>query len=223
MVKSILISSGDNIHARILLDELKKNSVSPFLIINEEGTLTAQKLGKFLKTSSFKIPSLKTFSNYLGVKQYDSHLSIETIKKVNPDYLIFGGCGEIIKSKLLDLTTPINIHPGILPEFRGLDPVLWSLYFEKNLGATVHLMEKGIDTGDIIISKVLPKRKVLNILELRLECIRWGGKLLSRFLKNPANFKFTKQNEDNASYFKSFPKDKEKTLYRKFLKYQSLL
>jgi len=223
MVKSILISSGDNIHARILLDELKKNSVSPFLIINEEGTPTARKLGKFLKTSSFKIPSLKTFSNYLGVKQYDSHLSIETIKRVNPDYLIFGGCGEIITSKLLDLSIPINIHPGILPEFRGLDPVLWSLYFEKNLGATVHIMEKGIDTGDIIISKVLPKRKVLNILELRLECIRWGGTLLSRFLKNPENFKFKKQNEDNASYFKSFPKDKEKTLYRKFLKYQSLL
>ena len=71
MVKSILISSGDNIHARILLDELKKNSISPFLIINEEGTSRAQKLEKFLVS-------------FLE----NENILIELINKLNPTHII---------------------------------------------------------------------------------------------------------------------------------------
>ena len=78
--------------------------------------------------------------------------------KINYDhkcrFLINGGCG-IFDKTLLSAATPLNVHPGILPNYRGLDPVLWSLYNKDTLGATLHLMNCEIDKGDILISKYL--------------------------------------------------------------------
>ncbi|MBN1151016.1 hypothetical protein JXA84_07350 [candidate division WOR-3 bacterium] len=45
----------------------------------------------------------------------------------------------------------INIHPGLLPEYRGLNPINWALKNEEEFhGATIHLVDEGIDTGPII-------------------------------------------------------------------------
>jgi len=51
----------------------------------------------------------------------------------------------------------INIHPAILPDYRGLDASLWALYENEGLGVTSYVVNKGIDTGSII------KRFPLNI------------------------------------------------------------
>lgn len=44
----------------------------------------------------------------------------------------------------------INIHPSMLPYGRGADPCIWSLYDDLPLGITIHWMDKGIDTGNIL-------------------------------------------------------------------------
>lgn len=44
----------------------------------------------------------------------------------------------------------INIHPAILPNYRGLDGGLWALYESGKLGVTAYIIDKGIDTGEII-------------------------------------------------------------------------
>lgn len=64
----------------------------------------------------------------------------------------------------------INIHPAILPEFRGLDGALWAMYEKGDIGVTAYKVDKGIDTGSIIklfklkkINRTLPDY----ILELK--------------------------------------------------------
>lgn len=44
----------------------------------------------------------------------------------------------------------INIHPSLLPELRGKDPVPGALLYQKPIGVTCHYMDEGIDSGDII-------------------------------------------------------------------------
>ena len=48
----------------------------------------------------------------------------------------------------------INIHPSLLPSYRGPHPIIWGL-LDKNalFGITVHLIDEGIDTGDIICQR----------------------------------------------------------------------
>ncbi len=44
----------------------------------------------------------------------------------------------------------INIHPSLLPHGRGADPCLWSLFDGKPCGITIHWVDEGIDTGNIL-------------------------------------------------------------------------
>lgn len=68
------------------------------------------------------------------------------------DCFISNGLPIIMPAEYLKDTEKkfINIHPSILPELRGRDPVPGALLFRKDSGATCHLMDEGIDTGAII-------------------------------------------------------------------------
>ncbi len=57
----------------------------------------------------------------------------------------------------------INIHPAILPEYRGLDAGLWALYENGKLGVSAYLLDKGIDTGPIIKRYFIKKKKFKSI------------------------------------------------------------
>ena len=48
----------------------------------------------------------------------------------------------------------INLHPSLLPKYRGRAPLNWAiLNGEKMLGLTAHWIDNGVDTGDIILQK----------------------------------------------------------------------
>jgi methionyl-tRNA formyltransferase len=64
---------------------------------------------------------------------------------------------QILKSEIIN--TPslgfINCHAGALPFYRGRNPLNWSLINdEKSFGVTVHYIDEGIDTGDIILQRI---------------------------------------------------------------------
>jgi hypothetical protein len=67
----------------------------------------------------------------------------------------------------------INIHPAILPTYRGLDGSLWALYENGKLGVSAYILDEGIDTGHIIstyelsdnFSSILGYKKQLKILK----------------------------------------------------------
>lgn len=83
----------------------------------------------------------------------NSDLCLETIKNLNPDLIIVNGTSIISKKILESVDAPfINIHVGITPQYRGVHGGYWALRNndEENFGVTVHLIDKGIDTGAII-------------------------------------------------------------------------
>jgi len=50
----------------------------------------------------------------------------------------------------------LNIHPSLLPEYRGPEPIFWGLLDKKTtFGVTVHQIDDGVDTGDIIAQTVI--------------------------------------------------------------------
>ena len=63
----------------------------------------------------------------------------------------------------------INIHPAILPEYRGLDAGLWALKKNDKLGVTAYLLNKGIDTGPIIKRYFLNKKKFRSLIHYKKE------------------------------------------------------
>ena len=73
----------------------------------------------------------------------------------NTDLIISYNYKHIISEDIIKLFPHkiINLHIGYLPFNRGADPNAWSFIDETQPGVTIHEIDKGIDTGDILIRK----------------------------------------------------------------------
>ena len=72
------------------------------------------------------------------------------------DFIISYSYRHIIKKDIINLFTDnniINMHISYLPYNRGSDPNLWSILDETPSGVTIHLIDKGLDTGSILCQK----------------------------------------------------------------------
>ena len=90
---------------------------------------------------------------------------------------INGGVGTILPADVLSMPKQgfLNAHPGLLPEHRGLDAVCWALSNDEAVGATVHLLDEGIDTGPILIRREMPWEGARTVVEARLQCMEFAG------------------------------------------------
>ena len=70
----------------------------------------------------------------------------------NIDFIISYGYRHILKKDILDKfpNKAINFHISLLPWNRGADPNLWSFLEDTPKGVTIHYLDYGIDTGDIL-------------------------------------------------------------------------
>lgn len=84
---------------------------------------------------------------------------LNTMEVLAPDLVVCAYYPRIFPRRLLQLPRLgcINVHPGLLPHYRGTFPTPWCiLNGEQTIGVTVHLMDEGIDTGDILVQRTFP-------------------------------------------------------------------
>ena len=84
---------------------------------------------------------------------------LEPLKMILPDLLIVAGFDIILRRPLLDLPKVgcMNVHSSLLPRHRGPNPFCAVLLAgEEETGVTFHVMDEGIDTGDIVDQVALP-------------------------------------------------------------------
>ncbi|NYT64539.1 methionyl-tRNA formyltransferase [Alcaligenaceae bacterium] len=78
------------------------------------------------------------------------------VKELAPDLIVIFSMSQLIKESLLSIPKlgVINLHPSYLPDYRGANPDFWQYHnMEMNPGVTVHYIDKGEDTGDIIFQE----------------------------------------------------------------------
>ena len=87
------------------------------------------------------------------VKVTEKKLCLETPLIQETDFLISYGYHHILKPDILGNfpNKAINIHISLLPWNRGADPNLWSFLEDTPKGVTIHYLDEGIDTGDILV------------------------------------------------------------------------
>jgi len=138
--------------------ESKPEGVSlKHLIKSRKHKLSTSKRWNILILSVYPDKLIPIVSNY-GDKFYvrddqQDEVTKDSIKEQGIDFIITFGYGKILKADLLKLVTAINIHPGYLPYNRGPNPNLWSFMDDTPKGVTIHYVDEGIDTGDIIAQK----------------------------------------------------------------------
>lgn len=115
----------------------------------------------------------------------------------------------------------LNMHPGILPENRGLDTIKWAIINNISQGVTTHLIDGKIDRGLLV-----EKRKIeiysddtLLDLQIRLQNLEQEMMLSSIKILQSQDVEGLKKIEKGI-YNSSMPPDIESQLMKKFLEYK---
>ncbi|MBD3282569.1 MAG: methionyl-tRNA formyltransferase, partial [Candidatus Portnoybacteria bacterium] len=83
---------------------------------------------------------------------------IEKINEINPSLILLCAYGQIIPQEILDIPDlgPLNIHPSLLPKYRGPSPIHAAILNGDNkTGVSLMVMDKEMDHGPVIVSSEL--------------------------------------------------------------------
>ena len=129
-----------------------------------------------------------------------------------PDYIIVVAFGQILSEVFLKIPKQfcINLHSSLLPKYRGAAPINRAILNGDNRsGVTTMIMDKGMDTGDILLVDETPIELSDDAQSLHDKLSEQGGKLvLETLFRLKKNDLFpTPQNSDLASYAPKLKKE----------------
>ena len=137
---------------------------------------------------------------------------INLLKEKNIDYIVVVAFGQLIKEKLLEeyKNKIINLHPSSLPKYRGSSPVQFSLLNgDKKTHASAMLIEKGMDSGDILNQKEVEIRAEDDFISLSEKLSKIGSEVILESVLNYDDFMKNriKQEDDKATFTKKITKE----------------
>lgn len=137
---------------------------------------------------------------------------INLLKEKNIDYIVVVAFGQLIKEELLEeyKNKIINLHPSSLPKYRGSSPVQFSLLNgDKKTHASAMLIEKGMDSGDILNQKEVEIKAEDDFTSLSEKLSKIGSEVILESVLNYDEFmkNRTKQDNDKATFTKKITKE----------------
>lgn len=162
---------------------------------------------------SFPVESFVKLANSRGISCFapDSPNTPEfvtTIRGLSPDLFIAAGYMNLLKPEILSVPRIVaaNWHASLLPAYRGKHPVFWALRNgDRWVGLTVHVMDPGLDTGDILYQVKLRTRLNDTVGSAYDRLMKKSVPLVARLLKDAEGegLKRKQQPEEGASYYSS--------------------
>ena len=139
----------------------------------------------------------------------ESKITLEYIRSNHCEILVSYGYRHILHASVLDFFSKkcaMNLHISILPFNRGASPNFWSFVDNTPKGVTIHYLDEGIDTGDILAQQeVFFSKKesatlasTYNLLQKEIQILLKKNWKLIRERKAPR-----KQQKSGGSYYRS--------------------
>lgn len=144
--------------------------------------------------------------------------SIELLKSYKPDLLVSILGNQIFKSEVIKLAPQgcINLHTSLLPKYRGLMPTFWVMKNEERYtGVSVFFVDKGIDTGPIIVQKKVEignrtQQELINYTKmLGMQSIVEAVEIIAS-----GKIRTIKNNDAEMTYY-SFPRKEDVAIFKK--------
>ncbi len=173
--------------------------------------------------ANFKVLGEVTEKNgieFLKTADVNSAVVAGKISKIKPDLIVSAHLRRILREEIFTLAAKgaINIHPSLLPKYRGLSPQHQAiLHGDSESGVTVHFIEAGVDTGDIILQKKFAIGTEDYILHVQARMLAIYKTIVVEALEllESDSFRAMKQDHEQVSYFGPLKKaDREIDLSR---------
>ena len=125
------------------------------------------------------------------------------LEELKPDVIVVVAYGKILPEYILNFPKfgCINMHASLLPKYRGAAPIQWAVINgEEKTGVTTMLMDKGLDTGDMLLKKETEIGLYETSEELFERIAVLGADILVETLNNIQNIKPIPQNHEEHTY-----------------------
>ena len=151
-----IMASGNGSNFEVIaqaIAEGKINAQIQVLIYNNPGAKAA------IRAENWGVESvLLNHRDYKNRQKFDSKV-VQTLQQYNVEFVIMAGWMRLVTQVLIDAfpNRMINIHPSLLPSFKGVQAVEQALVAKvKITGCTVHLVSLEVDSGEILIQAAVP-------------------------------------------------------------------
>jgi folate-dependent phosphoribosylglycinamide formyltransferase PurN len=142
-------------------------------------------LGKILRSENGVFRSLNDVARHfkfpvVNCRDQNSPRAVAQLRDWSADLAIFTG-GNILREETLKIFRlgVLNSHLAMLPEVRGMSSPEWSLLAGVPLGITIHFMDRGIDTGPLLVRREFEVPPQCNAtIDLRNRMIAEGIELI---------------------------------------------
>jgi methionyl-tRNA formyltransferase len=139
---------------------------------------------------------------------------LDLFKKISPDLVIVVAYGQIIPENFLNLSKKgfINIHASLLPYWRGAAPIQRAIMNgDKFTGISIMKIEKGLDSGPVMLSEKIEINDQLNYGLLSDQLSILGSKLIIKAIDliDKDKAKFLEQDHTKATHAKKITRDDE--------------
>jgi methionyl-tRNA formyltransferase len=129
--------------------------------------------------TAFRIPVIQPET----VRSDEFH---QRMRQLAPDLFVVVAFGQILPPSLLEIPAmgAVNVHASLLPRHRGAAPIQWAIIEgDKETGVATMMMDKGMDTGDILLMEKTPIAAEETAAELHDRLSEMGAPLLLETLK----------------------------------------
>ena len=140
-------------------------------------------------------------------KNLEAH--IDEIKKYQPDIILVSCFGLRLPESILEIPHFIcmNIHPSLLPAFRGPHPIFWQMKAGvTNMGVSLHRMNAQLDDGDIIQQMSVELYDGMSQQQIKIMLAKLAAKLIKDVLVDaPAAIQNAQSQDKSVSRYDSYP------------------
>ena len=137
--------------------------------------------------------------------------AVETLRGYNADIFVVAAFGQLLSEEILSMPEYgcVNIHASLLPKYRGAGPIQWAIINgEEKTGVTIMQMDKGLDTGDMLLKEevAIGPKETGDSLHDKLAAV--GAGLIVEALAKLERGELApeKQNEEETCYAKRLQK-----------------
>lgn len=161
--------------------------------------------GMEMAPSAVKEAALKAGITVLEPVKINEEDFISKLRSFEADFIVVVAYGRILPRAVLEIPPGgcVNLHASLLPKYRGAAPINWAIIRgEKETGVCTMLMDRGLDTGAVLLRESTPIGERETAAEVAQRLSKMGGPLLLRTigLINEGKITAVAQDESKASY-----------------------
>ncbi len=192
---------GTTSFAAVVLHRLADSSHRPLLVLTPPDRPRGR--GRRLQPPPVAAAARELGLELLQVESVNDGALLDRIGTLAAEAAAVCAFGQLIREPLLSALPILNVHPSLLPHWRGAAPIERAIMAgDERTGVSIMALTEGLDSGPVGLQEELAIGAEENFGELSGRLARLGGELLVRALdlRAAGHLEFVEQSEAEASY-----------------------